>query len=95
MTDAEGQVLSVIERWTRSQHYTLTTHCTHRTRLPPGVDSSGPAVSLATANARANGLDGRVAFFKDDVSAFMRAALERGDEWDIVVLDPPKLAPNR
>jgi 23S rRNA G2069 N7-methylase RlmK/C1962 C5-methylase RlmI len=36
-----------------------------------------------------------VEFFKDDVSAFMRAAVERGDAWDVVVLDPPKLAPNR
>ncbi|GBG00537.1 hypothetical protein Rsub_13240, partial [Raphidocelis subcapitata] len=60
-----------------------------------GVDSSGPAVALATANARANGLEGRVGFYKDDVSAFMRAAVERGDAWDVVVLDPPKLAPNR
>lgn len=61
----------------------------------PGVDSSGPAVALAAANARANGLEGRVEFYKDDVSAFMRAAVERGDAWDVVVLDPPKLAPNR
>ncbi|KAI8472455.1 MAG: S-adenosyl-L-methionine-dependent methyltransferase [Monoraphidium minutum] len=60
-----------------------------------GVDSSGPAVALAAANAAANGLGGRAAFFKDDVSAFMGAALERGDAWDVVVLDPPKLAPNK
>lgn len=60
-----------------------------------GVDSSAPAVELAAANAAANGLGGRCAFFRDDVAAFMRAALERGDAWDVVVLDPPKLAPSR
>ena len=34
-------------------------------------------------------------FAKDDVSAFLRAALEAGQAWDVVILDPPKLAPSR
>ena len=29
------------------------------------------------------------------MSAFLRAAIEAGKSWDVVVLDPPKLAPNR
>lgn len=37
----------------------------------------------------------RCAFVRDDVSTFLRAALEDGQSWDVVVLDPPKLAPNR
>lgn len=37
----------------------------------------------------------RCAFVRDDVSTFLRAALEAGESWDVVVLDPPKLAPNR
>lgn len=40
-------------------------------------------------------LSARCAFVRDDVSTFLRAALEAGESWDIVVLDPPKLAPNR
>jgi 23S rRNA G2069 N7-methylase RlmK/C1962 C5-methylase RlmI len=32
---------------------------------------------------------------RDDVATFLRAALEAGQGWDIVILDPPKLAPNR
>ena len=60
-----------------------------------GVDSSGPAIDLATRNAELNGLTERCAFFKDDVSAFLRAAVDAGHSWDIVVLDPPKLAPNK
>lgn len=50
---------------------------------------------LAEANAAANGLSDRAAFFRDDAGAFMAAAAERGDAWDVVVLDPPKLAPSR
>lgn len=30
-----------------------------------------------------------------DVSTFLKAAAEEGLQWDVVVLDPPKLAPNR
>jgi 23S rRNA G2069 N7-methylase RlmK/C1962 C5-methylase RlmI len=32
---------------------------------------------------------------RDDVTTFLRAALEAGQGWDFVILDPPKLAPNR
>eukprot|EP00775_Hariotina_reticulata_P013620 gene13620-13746_t len=51
-----------------------------------GVDSSPAAVELAAANAKLNGLTD---------STFLRAAIEGGEAFDIVVLDPPKLAPNR
>lgn len=60
-----------------------------------GVDSSASAVQMAQDNAELNGLTDRCAFVRDDVSTFLRAALEAGESWDVVVLDPPKLAPNR
>lgn len=37
----------------------------------------------------------KVRFIEADVSEFMRQAVAEGKQWDIVVLDPPKLAPNR
>lgn len=60
-----------------------------------GVDSSGPSVALAAANAELNGLSHKCAFVKDDVSVFLRAAIDAGEAWDVVILDPPKFAPNR
>lgn len=59
------------------------------------MDSSGPAVALASRNAELNGLEGVCRFEKADISAFMAAAAEEGRTWDVVVLDPPKLAPSR
>lgn len=60
-----------------------------------GVDSSEEAVSLATANAQLNGLQGAASFVRDDVSEFMKAAIAEHRQFDLVVLDPPKLAPNK
>lgn len=55
-----------------------------------GVDSSGPAIEAARRNAAANGLD-RTRFEEADVAA----VLASGRRWDVVVVDPPKLAGSR
>ena len=56
-----------------------------------GVDSSRRAVELATRNAERNGLDSICSFEASDVSAF----LNNNDEvYDVVICDPPKLAPS-
>ena len=60
-----------------------------------GVDSSQQAVDLATSNAALNGVDGVCRFVKADASDWMDEAIKAGDEYDLVVLDPPKLAPTR
>lgn len=60
-----------------------------------GIDSSAAAVALATRNAEINGLSSTTRFERAEAAAFMRAAREEGLQWDLVVLDPPKLAPNR
>ena len=59
-----------------------------------GVDSSQDAVDSAVSNAKLNGLDKDISFVKDDITAFMKRAIEAKDEYDIIVLDPPKLAPS-
>ncbi|KAK3233929.1 hypothetical protein CYMTET_55801 [Cymbomonas tetramitiformis] len=59
------------------------------------VDSSGPALDIARANATLNGVEGICRFEKADCAKFMKAAAAAGDLFDIVVLDPPKLAPTR
>eukprot|EP00798_Chlamydomonas_sp_ICE-L_P007610 gene7610-764_t len=60
-----------------------------------GVDSSAVAIELASSNANLNGVEDKVQFVKADVTDHMKEALEAGLSFDIVVLDPPKLAPNK
>ena len=60
-----------------------------------GVDSSQDAIDAAIANARLNGLsDKDISFVRADIAAFMKSAIDSNDEFDVVVLDPPKLAPS-
>jgi 23S rRNA G2069 N7-methylase RlmK/C1962 C5-methylase RlmI len=61
-----------------------------------GVDSSASALALARENAALNGVTA-CEFVEADVLDFMRDRLKAGEaqSYDIVVLDPPKLAPNR
>lgn len=62
-----------------------------------GVDSSTTAVDLARRNAQANAmhLEGGCTFERSDAGEFMKGALAAGMNWDVVILDPPKLAPSR
>ena len=56
-----------------------------------GIDSSEPALSLARANARVNGLT-QLTFERADVFEKMDGLLEAGEQFDLIVLDPPKFA---
>jgi 23S rRNA (cytosine1962-C5)-methyltransferase len=56
-----------------------------------GVDQSGPALELALANARRNGLD-NVEFVQDDVFDRLDELARGGERFGLVVLDPPKFA---
>lgn len=58
-----------------------------------GVDSSGPAIDMAKKNAQLNGVDDRLEFVKEDVMQYLKS-LPSESEFDLVILDPPKLAPN-
>ncbi|KAG8487910.1 hypothetical protein CXB51_018064 [Gossypium anomalum] len=61
-----------------------------------GVDTSLPALELARENISLNNLDPeKASFLREDATVFMKGALSRNDSWDIVILDPPKLAPSR
>ncbi|KAM1795999.1 hypothetical protein ACFX11_036280 [Malus domestica] len=60
-----------------------------------GIDSSLPAIELAKENVLNNMDPGRITFLKEGASEFMKGALSRNESWDIVILDPPKLAPRK
>jgi 23S rRNA G2069 N7-methylase RlmK/C1962 C5-methylase RlmI len=59
------------------------------------VDSSEPALSLARRNMELNGVAESVSFEQADVLEFLVRASKEGKTFDIVILDPPKLAPSR
>jgi 23S rRNA G2069 N7-methylase RlmK/C1962 C5-methylase RlmI len=58
------------------------------------VDSSQPSLAMASVNAAVNGVQDKISFVQDDVPRFLRGAIEEHKQWDVVVLDPPKLAPS-
>ncbi|KAK7342907.1 hypothetical protein VNO80_25865 [Phaseolus coccineus] len=61
-----------------------------------GIDSSLLALELAKENVLLNSIDpGRISFLKEDATEFMKGALLRNESWDIVIIDPPKLAPTK
>ncbi|KAG8069925.1 hypothetical protein GUJ93_ZPchr0006g41933 [Zizania palustris] len=61
-----------------------------------GIDSSASALDLANNNIFLNNLDTqRISFVKEDSTAFMKGAISRNEVWDLVILDPPKLAPRK
>jgi 23S rRNA G2069 N7-methylase RlmK/C1962 C5-methylase RlmI len=60
-----------------------------------GVDSSQKAINTARANVELNQFDSnKIQFVKEDSEKFMSSANENGLHYDVVILDPPKLAPN-
>ena len=56
------------------------------------VDSSAPALVLAGANLAANGLDGAT-LVEADAFRDLRARRDAAERFDLIVVDPPKLAP--
>jgi 23S rRNA (cytosine1962-C5)-methyltransferase len=58
------------------------------------VDDSAIAIEVAKECARANGLDGRIEHKKEDARRALQEA-GAGDGYDLVVVDPPRLAPSR
>ncbi|KAF6135174.1 hypothetical protein GIB67_035245 [Kingdonia uniflora] len=61
-----------------------------------GIDTSLPALELAQENMLLNNLDpGKISFLREDATQFMKNAVSSHESWDLVILDPPKLAPRR
>jgi 23S rRNA (cytosine1962-C5)-methyltransferase len=58
------------------------------------VDSSGPALDAARANARLNGLD-NITFTRARAFDLLRERSDAGEHYDAVILDPPAFAKTR
>lgn len=57
------------------------------------VDSSSDALALAQANFELNQTDGD--FIEADAFTYLREAHQAGEQFDVIVLDPPKFAQNK
>lgn len=55
------------------------------------VDVSAAALELAQGNVERNGFAGRVEFEKSDAFKSLERRVAAGEQWDAVILDPPKL----
>jgi 23S rRNA (cytosine1962-C5)-methyltransferase len=60
-----------------------------------GIDSSAAALTLASENARLNEVADRVHFERADVEQKLAELNRAGRKFDVVILDPPKLARHR
>lgn len=59
------------------------------------VDSSAEALAIAKSNSARNGFsESRHQFVCEDVFTYLRQCHERGEHFDLVILDPPKFASN-
>jgi 23S rRNA (cytosine1962-C5)-methyltransferase len=59
------------------------------------VDSSVPALDLATKGAVASGFEDRFATRKGDAFAVLEELGREGEKFDVVICDPPAFAPNK
>jgi 23S rRNA (cytosine1962-C5)-methyltransferase len=60
-----------------------------------GVDASALAVEQATKNAELNGLSDRVKFICEDVFELLPRLEEQGEQYDVVIIDPPAFTKSR
>ena len=59
------------------------------------VDSSAPALKMAARNAELNGVHRTLTTEGGDVGQLLATAAAEGRSWDLICLDPPKLARTR
>ena len=60
-----------------------------------GVDASELAVEQATLNSKLNGMQSRVKFICRDVFELLPELEEKGEKFDVVILDPPAFTKSR
>lgn len=60
-----------------------------------GVDASELAVEQATLNSKLNGMEDRVKFICRDVFELLPVLEEKGEKFDVVILDPPAFTKSR
>jgi 23S rRNA (cytosine1962-C5)-methyltransferase len=85
---------SVLDAYSYTGGFGLYAACAGATRVV-SVDSSAQATARVTLNAALNEVSDRVEVVTSKVDDYLRSAYDKGQRFDIIVLDPPKLAPSR
>ncbi len=83
---ARGRVLDVF-----SYAGGFALHAARRAEEVEAVDSSGPALEVARANAKLNGLE-NIVFTRSNAFDLLRGRSDAGERYDTVILDPPAFA---
>ncbi len=86
---------SVLNLFSYTGGFGLHAAVTARARTVTCVDSAAPVLEAARANFSKNGVDPAAHRFEvADAFRWAQAARQRGDRWDVVIADPPSLAPS-
>ena len=83
---ASGRVLDVF-----SYAGGFALHAAHPAEEVEAVDSSGPALEMARANAELNGVE-NITFMRSNAFDLLRKRSDAGEVYDTVILDPPAFA---
>lgn len=84
---------SVLDLCCYSGGFSVTAANIGKAKEVTGVDLDEQAIAVAKENARLNQV--KVQFVHADAFGYMRDMLQNGRQFDVVVLDPPKLIRNR
>jgi len=92
-SDLEGDMLDAFAYSGAFATHALSSHLSRLTL----VDSSGPSLDLARQNIALNGRPGapQADYVEGDVFTVLRSYRAEGRQFDLIVLDPPKLAQTR
>ena len=85
----------VLDVCTYSGGFALNAASQETCRHVTAIDSSEPALEMARLNAELNGLSSKLTFKKADAFDSLQELLSQGEKYDLIVLDPPKLARTR
>lgn len=86
--------LRVLDCFTHTGSFALNCAAAGAERVT-AVDVSGSAVEMARANAKLNGLQGRMDFVQADVFDLLPELAGQKAEYDMIILDPPAFTKSR
>lgn len=84
--------LSVLDCYTNQGGFALNVGLGGAKKIA-AIDCSEVALNAVKRNAELNGLE--IETIKADVAEYLIKAVDRGEKWDMIILDPPAFAKNR